>query len=133
MQAAGCDCNAKPRYAAMLSCSMLDSMCSKCLLHFTWPLHQLQGPQGWTLQPAGRSRIKSWYSSRQTSRRVLLLCAGDGPAQMLHLQTVLLEQLLLADAPSGLRDQFADALLPLILAHPAAYQSFGVWGLLCLI
>ncbi len=60
---------------------------------------------------------------------MLLLCAGDGPAQMLHLQTVLLEQLLLADAPSGLRDQFADALLPLILAHPAAYQSFGAWGL----
>ena len=60
---------------------------------------------------------------------MLLLCAGDGPAQMLHLQTVLLEQLLLADAPSGLRDQFADALLPLILAHPAAYQSFGARGL----
>lgn len=46
---------------------------------------------------------------------------------MAHFQKVLLRRLLLEDMPQDKVELAGDALLPLLLADPATYQSVGKW------
>jgi len=51
-------------------------------------------------------------------------CAGGAPA-LAGFQEAILRRLLLADAGRDLVDLAADALLPLLVAHPADFQALG--------
>ena len=54
----------------------------------------------------------------------LMECAGGAPA-LAAFQEAILRRLLLADAGRDLVELAADALLPLLLAHPADFKALG--------
>jgi len=70
--------------------------------------------------------VKGENSSRNKHPRPPHARAGAGGAPALAgFQEAILRRLLLADAGRDLVDLAADALLPLLVAHPADFQALG--------